>query len=115
MDCDILAHGGRSSNNGSTEKDLYKHWHGDHGRGICNTSQRAKLECGEGAMPGLVISDSMERVEAAPLWLHAWPHVATFQRFKGFDRFSMRHLRACESSPEECMSVQRGAHNPGFV
>jgi hypothetical protein len=73
MDYDILAHGGRSSDSGSTEKDLYKHWHGDHGRGICNTSQRAKLECGEGTMPGLVILDSMERIEAAPLAISRKP------------------------------------------
>jgi hypothetical protein len=36
MDCDILLHGDHSSDNGSTENDIYKHPHGDHGRGKKN-------------------------------------------------------------------------------
>jgi hypothetical protein len=67
MNCGIVAHSGRSPNNGSTEKDLCKQPHGDHRQDIDNTCQKAKPGWGEWATMELVSPNGVDHVGTAPL------------------------------------------------
>jgi hypothetical protein len=70
MNCGIVAHSGRSPNNGSTEKDLCRQPHGDHRQDIGNTCQKAKPGWGEWATMELVSPNGVDHVGTAP---HAIP------------------------------------------